>query len=288
MTKEPVGFIGLGKMGLPIARRLAAAGHPILVWARTQASADTADAEGFAAQPDLADVSRRCRIVIAAVPDDAALTGLVEAGLARGLARGAVFVDLSTVSPTSSAAVARELDAAGAAYLRSPVSGSTAAAVAGTLTAIVSGPKAAFERLQPVYEIFTAKRFHVGAAEEARYLKLAINSMLGATSALVAEALALGEKGGLDRATMLDVVLSSAVASPLIGYKRDMLVRGDFTPAFSVSQMMKDIDIILSVGRADHVPMPVNALIRQIYEQAYHSGRGEADFFALAGEASAG
>jgi 3-hydroxyisobutyrate dehydrogenase-like beta-hydroxyacid dehydrogenase len=288
MTKEPVGFIGLGKMGLPIARRLAAAGHPILVWARTQASADTADAEGFAAQPDLADVSRRCRIVIAAVPDDAALTGLVEAGLARGLARGAVFVDLSTVSPTSSAAVARELEDAGAAYLRSPVSGSTAAAVAGTLTAIVSGPKAAFERLQPVYEIFTAKRFHVGAAEEARYLKLAINSMLGATSALVAEALALGEKGGLDRATMLDVVLSSAVASPLIGYKRDMLVRGDFKPAFSVAQMMKDIDIILSVGRADHVPMPVNALIRQIYEQAYHSGRGDADFFALAGEASAG
>ena len=104
--------------------------------------------------------------------------------------------------------------------------------------------------------------------------------------ALLAEALALGERGGLDRATMLDVILQSAVASPLIGYKRDMLVRGDFTPAFSVSQMMKDIDIILSVGRADHVPLPVNALVRQIYEQAYRGGRGEADFFALVEDAS--
>lgn len=288
MTKEPIGFVGLGKMGLPIARRLAAAGHPISAWARTTRSADTADAEGFASQPDLAEVARRCSIVIAAVPDDVALAGLIAAGLARGMAPRAVFIDLSTVSPAASASVARELDAVGATYLRSPVSGSTAAAVAGTLTAIVSGPKPAFDLMAPVYEIFTAKRFHVGGAEEARYLKLAINSMLGATSALLAEALALGEKGGLDRATMLDVVLSSAVASPLIGYKRDMLVRGDFTPAFSVAQMMKDIDIILSVGRTDHVPMPVNALIRQIYEQAYHSGRGDADFFALAGEAPAG
>lgn len=286
MTTEIIGFIGLGKMGLPIARRLAAAGHRIVVWARSDRSVDTADAEGFGSQADLVELARRCSIVIAAVPDDTALLGLIDSGLARGMTRDSIFVDLSTVSPTASVRVAGAIETAGAAYLRSPVSGSTAAAVAGSLTAIVSGPKPAFDALVPVYEVFTAKRFHVGEAEEARYLKLAINSMLGATSALLAEALALGEKGGLDRATMLDVILQSAVASPLIGYKRDMLVRGDFAPAFSVSQMMKDIDIILSVGRSDHVPLPVNALVRQIYEQAYHRGRGEADFFALIEEAS--
>jgi 3-hydroxyisobutyrate dehydrogenase-like beta-hydroxyacid dehydrogenase len=286
VTTETIGFIGLGKMGLPIARRLAAAGHRIVAWTRPGRSVETAEAEGFGCQADLAELARCCNVLIAAVPDDAALLGLLDAGLARGMTAATTFIDLSTVSPTASAGIAVEIDNAGAAYLRSPVSGSTAAAVAGTLTAIVSGPKPAFDAMAAVYEAFTSRCFHVGDTEQARYLKLAINSMLGATSALLAEALALGETGGLDRATMLDVILQSAVASPLIGYKRDMLVHGDFAPAFSVSQMMKDIDIILSVGRSDHVPLPVNALVRQIYEEAYRSGHGDADFFALAGKSS--
>jgi 3-hydroxyisobutyrate dehydrogenase-like beta-hydroxyacid dehydrogenase len=281
MRDHAIGLVGLGKMGLPIARRLAAAGYEVTVYARNAASGAKATAAGFSTAATMAELGREASVLIMVVPDDEALMGLETAGLSSGLSAESVVIDLSTVSPTASARLAAAIGPTNASFLRSPVSGSTAAAAAGTLTAIVSGPRTAFDAMQPILEAFTAKRFHVGHAEEARYLKLAINSMLGATSALIGEALALGESGGLDRATMLGVILESAVASPLIGYKRDMLVSGDLTAAFSVSQMMKDIDIILSVGRSDHVPLPVNALVRQIYERAHRDGYAEADFFAL-------
>eukprot|EP01035_Chromulina_nebulosa_P003746 gene3746-5115_t len=126
-----------------------------------------------------------------------------------------------------------------------------------------------------------------GADEQARYLKLAINSILAANSALVAEALALGEAGGLGRADMLEVMTQSAIATPLLGYKKDMLVKGDYKPAFSISQIIKDLDLVLGAARANHVPVPVNAIVRQRFEQAYADGLGEADFFALAGAGKA-
>jgi 3-hydroxyisobutyrate dehydrogenase-like beta-hydroxyacid dehydrogenase len=115
-------------------------------------------------------------------------------------------------------------------------------------------------------------------------MKLAVNSMVAATSALVAEALAFGRKGGLDTATMLEVISNSAVASPVIGYKTRMLVSEDFTPAFSVKQMMKELDIALSVARSHHCPLPLVAQIRQIFEAAYVGWDGDKDYFVLSKE----
>ena len=135
-----------------------------------------------------------------------------------------------------------------------------------------------------IFAAFTRKAFHVGEAEEARYLKLVLNAMVGATSALLAEALAFGRKGGLDNATMLDVVTQSAVASPLIAYKRDMIVSGDYRAAASLSLLMKDFDILLSEARNAHCPLPLTSMVRQFYEQAFVKGCGEEDFFVLVRE----
>jgi 3-hydroxyisobutyrate dehydrogenase-like beta-hydroxyacid dehydrogenase len=173
------------------------------------------------------------------------------------------------------------LGAKGAAYLRAPVSGSTATAQAGTLTSIVSGPRQQYERLEPFFATFTRKTFHVGNGEEARFLKIAINGMVGATSALLAEMLALAGKGGLSSAAALEVISQSAVASPVIGYKREMIETGDYTPAFTVEQMMKDFDILLSVGRSIHAPLPLTSQIRQQYEAAWLNGHADRDFFVL-------
>ena len=195
-------------------------------------------------------------------------------------------MDISTVSPDASRRVAGAMSAIGADYVRSPVSGSTTLAAQGGLTAIISGPVNAIERLDEFYRAFTRKTFVAGREEEARYLKLVLNGLVGGIAALLAEALAIGCKGGLGVAGMMDVICQSAVASPLLQYKRDMVVNASYQPAFTVRQIMKDLDIIAEVARHDHCPIPLVAQIRQQYEAAYANGCGDLDFFVLAGEAS--
>ncbi len=194
---------------------------------------------------------------------------------------GSIFIETSTVSPKASELVAQQMSAAGVDYLRSPVSGSTATAEARQLTVLASGARACFEKSLPILQCFSAKQYYVGGADEARYLKLALNAMVGATSALVAEALAIGRSGGMDMATMLEVVNNSAVASPLIRYKTQMMTDANYDAAFPVSGMMKDFDIALSVGREQHIPLPLLSQIRQSYETAFNSGLGDKDFFVL-------
>ena len=227
-------------------------------------------------------------IVVSAITDDAALLDVVfkAGGLKATLTAAQTFVELSTVSPDASRRVAEAMSAIGVDYVRSPVSGSTALAAQGNLTAVLSGPPKAIERLTDFYRTFTRKTFVVGEAEEARYLKLVLNTLVGGTSALLAEALALGRKGGLDASVMMDVIGQSAVASPLLQYKRDTVVNGAYAPAFTVQQVMKDFDIIASVSRQDHCPMPLVAQIRQQYEAAFVSGCGDLDFFVLVREAA--
>jgi 3-hydroxyisobutyrate dehydrogenase-like beta-hydroxyacid dehydrogenase len=135
--------------------------------------------------------------------------------------------------------------------------------------------------------VFTRKTFRRRqGGEEARYLKLVLNSLVRGTSALLAEALAMGRKGGLGNVAMMDVICESAVASPLLQYKRDMVVDGSYAPAFAVNQIMKDLDIISEVSRQDHCPMPLAAQVRQQYEAAFVNGCGDHDFFVLAREAA--
>ena len=158
-------------------------------------------------------------------------------------------------------------------------------AAAGTLTALVSGPESAFNAMADIFAAFTKKAFHLGTGEEARVLKLAINSMVAATSALLGEALALGLKGGLSNAAMLDVITQSAVASPLIGYKKDMIVKGDYAPAATLNMLMKDVELFLAAGKEAKLSLPLNSMIAGIYKEAAARGLGEQDFFVLVREA---
>jgi 3-hydroxyisobutyrate dehydrogenase-like beta-hydroxyacid dehydrogenase len=198
----------------------------------------------------------------------------------RHLRAGQTLIEMSTVSPRISAELAKALDGVGVSYLRAPVSGSTTTAAAATLTILVSGPEESFRACESLLASLSTRRFYVGP-EEARYLKLVLNSLVGATSALLAEALSLGRRGNLSLPDMLDVICESAVGSPLIGYKRDMLLARNYDAAFSVRQMMKDFDLMLDAARAVHVPMHFAALIRQQYEAAFAAGPAEKDFVVL-------
>jgi 3-hydroxyisobutyrate dehydrogenase-like beta-hydroxyacid dehydrogenase len=284
MTK--IAWIGAGKMGLPICKRLMAAGHEVTVWARRPAQADVLATHGLTSADNITDTINQADVVFTSVTDDKALSDVVlNPAFAPALKPGAMLIDISTVSPALSAQIAAQLPTS-IAFLRSPVSGSTGMAEAGTLTALVSGPKQSFENMADVFAAFTKKAFHLGEAEEARYLKLAINSMVAATSALLGEALAFGQRGGLDNATMLDVMTQSAIASPLIGYKKDMIISGDYTAAATLNMLLKDLQLFINAGENAGLTLPINGGIKQIYEAASADGLGEKDFFILVEEAT--
>jgi 3-hydroxyisobutyrate dehydrogenase-like beta-hydroxyacid dehydrogenase len=280
-----IAWIGAGKMGLPVCRRLKAAGHEVTVLARTAKRALEFEELGLASAQSTATLISKAEVVFTCVSDDAALADVVLSdAFSAALPPAATLIDMSTVSPAISAEIAARIEKS-VLYLRSPVSGSTAMAESGALTALVSGPKVAFDDCSPLFAAFTRKAFHLGEAEEARYLKLAINSMVAATSALLGEALAFGLRGGLTHEAMLDVITQSAVASPLIGYKKEMIIGGDYRAAATLDMLKKDLDLLIATAQHQGTPLPVNTMIRSIYEAASANGLGSKDFFVLVQEA---
>lgn len=280
---ERIGWIGVGKMGSSMSYRLARQGYPVTVFDPSPTEIERLIAEGGQRAASLAELVNASDLIFITIPNDQALEQIIfgEDGILPALDESKLIIEMSTLSPALSARVASALAAAGARYLRAPVSGSTVAAKDGKLTVLASGDSADYAAVLPLLSCLSARQFLVGSAEEARYLKLVLNLMLAGTAALVGEALTFGEKGGLSVETMLDVIGESAVASPVLGYKRDMLIRRDFTPAFTVSQMINDVDLAINSANSDHVPMTLSALVRQRYEAARAQGHGSRDFFML-------
>jgi 3-hydroxyisobutyrate dehydrogenase-like beta-hydroxyacid dehydrogenase len=282
-TPTKIGWIGMGKMGLPICNRLKSAGFPVRALCRNDANASVATTSGFEVARTIPEAVKGADVVVSAISDDKALfdIALADGGLKDCLTGEQIYADMSTVSPEASARIAEVLSRIGCAYLRAPISGSTASATQGALTALVSGPAESFGAMGDFFAAFTKKAFLVGSGEEARYLKLSINAMVGATSALLAESLMLARRGGMDIQTIMNVVSESAVASPLIQYKRGAITTGDYTAAFSAKQMLKDLDLIERAATATSCNMPLISSIRNVYRDVVARGLGDQDFFVL-------
>jgi 3-hydroxyisobutyrate dehydrogenase-like beta-hydroxyacid dehydrogenase len=281
MTEKPtIGWIGLGKMGVPMASHLLAAGFALTVHNRSpgpEAALRDAGAD-VAASPS--DVAASAGIIVSMISDDAALGTDGATGIFGAAAPGALYIDMSTVSPDMSARVAARAAECGIGYLRAPVSGGVALAVAGTITVLASGARDDYERAKPVFDAMAKKSFYVGGAEEARYIKLALNMMVGTTGAMMSEALVFAERGGAARDTILDVMGESAIASPLVGYKLKPLRQRNFAPTFSARQMAKDFDLLLGAARRTDTPLPLSAMVRQMWSSMIAAGSGEEDFIA--------
>lgn len=279
---------GVGKMGLPMAGHFHSAGHAVTVSDPSEARLLLARGQGLqvaeaGAAMALAD------IIVSSLPNDAALRQ-VAAQVAGAVRRGAIYVDTSTVSQQASGEVAQLLAAAGVAYLRTTVSGNNKMAEAAQLTVMASGPRAAYESVLPLLKTLGPNQFYLGEAEQARLMKLVVNLMIAQTSAMLAEALTLGRKGGLAWADMWQVLGASAVASPIVKAKSAQLSQRDFTPTFTVEQMLKDLTLILGAGADSHVPLPQTALTFQLMQAALAQGDGQDDYAAIikAVERSAG
>lgn len=277
-----IGWIGAGKMGAPMIRNLLAAGARLSVSEPDDDARDGLVRAGATASENLSAHSSNS-IVFATLPNDKVLRDVVlgAAGLAQHMAAGSVLVEMSTVSPECSAEVASALKDKRIFYLRAPLSGSTAMAETATLTVLASGDQQGWDTAIPAIRLLSSRQFYLGQGEEARYMKLVINTLVGATSAILAEAIALGASGGLSPASMMEVICESAVASPLLKYKAAAVVAQDYAPAFSVQQMIKDFSLISDAGRANGVPLLTTGLILELYRAAANSGLRDQDFFAL-------
>ena len=275
-----LGFVGVGKMGQPMAGHLLNAGHSVAACDLSPALVQAIVARGATAAATPADAARGVEIVFSSLPDDAALRK-VAAGVLSGAQPGTIFVDTSTVSPTVSAEVARDFAAKRVPYLRVAVSGNNKMAEQAALTVIASGEKAVYEKCRPLLALFGPSQYYVGEAEQARALKLAINLMVYATVAGLGEALAIGKRNGLDWAQMIDVMAASAIGSPLLKAKSGALKAHDFSATFNCLQARKDLTLINGAAAAGGVPAPVAAIAARLIEDCIASGSAEEDYAAM-------
>lgn len=284
---QRIGFIGLGAMGKPMAINLAKAGFPVTVWNRTRAKSEEVAKQGAKIASSPRELAAASDVVITMIFDDAALEAVTAGkdGALAGLARGSILVEMSTVSPEASERAARAAGERGATMLRSPVIGSVQAAEAGKLIILISGDKSAFESCRGISSAMGQRIHYVGGAEEARYLKLMHNTMVGVSNQMLAEALVFGEKLGLDWGVMCELLLNSFVTSPFVTFKlgmiTDMLTKGDYRVAATTRLIAKDLDLALGIAKRQGIPMPVASLTRQFISVLEAKGKGEMDYIVL-------
>ncbi len=275
-----MGLIGLGNMGSAFAERLVDAGYQLVVHNRSRAKTEPLTARGAVVAETAADLAAAVDIVLTSLSDDDAFESI--AASVVGAARpGTILVDTSTVSPGASARVAALAEQASVEYLRAPVSGNPGVVRAGNLAFIVSGPRAALERVEPVLLAIGPTIHLVGSAEQARVVKLAINLVIAGLAQLMSEALVLGEASGVSRAALLETMGNSAAGAPFVKYKTEPLLRDDYSATFTTNLMEKDIDLVLEAAEAAGVRLPLAGEIKTLVRSAIEAGYGDDDFMAL-------
>jgi len=273
-------LIGLGNMGTAFAERLLDGGYDLLVYNRTAAKAEPLAARGAAVAGSAGDLAERVDVVLTSLPNDEAFESVAEEVVAA-MEPGGVLVDMSTVSPGVSARVAGLADEASFAYLRAPVSGNPTVVRAGNLSFIVSGPREALDRIEPVLKTIGATVQYVGEGEQARIVKLALNLMIAGLAQLMSEALVLAEASDVSRKDLLETMGSSAVGAPFVQYKTEPLLRDDYSATFTTALMEKDIDLILDAAKQAGVELPVAQEMKGLLRATAEAGYADDDFMAL-------
>ena len=275
-----LGFLGLGIMGGPMAKKLVEAGHSVAVWSHDQRKAKKlADSQGaiFANSPK--EVAQHAQCVFLCVGNTAMSREVIlgENGLLEGASEGLTIADCSTVSARESSLIAEELRSRGVEFLDAPCTGSKAGAENGTLTFMVGGRKDVFERVRPYFEAMGKSLYYCGESGMGLRAKLTQNLILGNLLQAFNEGIVLSTKSGVDPELMLDILNNSAARSGLIAIKAPAVFKRDFTTNFSVKWLAKDIGLALELGSEVGVPLPLTALAQQLYRAAEAKGYGEED-----------
>ncbi len=281
----PIGFIGLGIMGKPMARNLAKAGYDLVVYNRSRDDVDTLLAEGdqFQAASSPREVAERTKAVITMLPDSPDVRDVVfsESGMLPVMDKGHLLVDMSTIAPATAVEVDAALRERGARALDAPVSGGDKGAIAGTLSIMVGGDAEDFHRVMPLFEAMGKTIVHVGAAGAGQIVKACNQVVVAINYAAVSEALVLGAKAGVDPDKIVQVLSGGLAASRVLELKGPTMVAHQFEPGFRVDLHRKDLGIARSTAAENSAPIPVTAVVSQLFEAAAAAGKGDRDHSAL-------
>lgn len=277
-----LGFIGIGYMGRPIAQRLLEAGFMLTAYDRNRSKAEELIRYGGTVAESVADLSSRCDVVLSCLPTDQAILYIYQNpdGVFANIRRDSLVIDLSTVYPETSQELSRHGSARGVEVLDVTISGSTPAAEKGLLTLFGGGNKACFGAAEPVFRVIARKYFYLGPSGSGATMKLVVNTLLGIGMQAIAEAVALGEKSGLDRKRLLDVLSETAVVAPAYLGKLQRAMKGDYSPQFPIRLMNKDFGLILNLAAAVGVRMPATGAAFEINARQSEQGH-EQDFSAV-------
>lgn len=272
------GFVGLGIMGRPMAGHLLRAGFPLTVFNRTRARAEAFAAEGARLAESPAEVARASEVVIVMVSDSPDVEAVVAGpgGVVEGVRRGAVVVDMGTVSPETERRMAELLRAKGADYVDAPVSGGDVGAKNATLAIMAGGNAAALEKARPVLERLGKSITHCGPVGSGQLAKLCNQILVGVTCLAVSEAISLARRGGLDPAIMIKAVENGAAASWQLSNLGPKIVSDDVAPGFMVDLIVKDLNILERTAKAAGAVLPATDLVKRLFESAQAHGEGRA------------
>ena len=270
----PIGWIGLGEMGGRIVHRLLSEDEAVLGWNRTRTRADWLEPSGLQVAETPRAVAERAKVVFSMLTDARAVQEVLhgEDGLLAGLQEGAILVEMSTIDPDASRALAQEVKAAGGQMLDCPVSGGVGA--------VAGGDQAALEAVRPILDVIGKRVTHIGPNGQALVMKIAINLSLAVQMIAFSEGVLLAEKSGITREKAVEALLNSAVSSPMLRHRGPAVLAGALPdPAwFNCSMMQKDLLLALKLGREVQVTMPTTAFANELMTAGRGMGVGGEDF----------
>ncbi|MCG6567838.1 2-hydroxy-3-oxopropionate reductase [Tessaracoccus sp. ZS01] len=278
-----IAFIGLGIMGLPMARNLVKAGHTVVAFNRSPGKVQQFAAEGGRGATSVAEAVKDADVIITMVPDspdvEAVVTG--DEGVFANAKRGAIWIDTSTIRPDVAQRLAQQATEAGIRAIDAPVSGGEAGAVEGNLSIMVGGDPGVVEEARPVLEDVGTTIVHVGPAGSGQTVKAANQLIVAGTIQLVAESLVFLEAHGVDLEAAVQVLAGGLAGNRVLDRKAASMIKGEFAPGFRIDLHHKDLGIVTSAAREAGVILPVGAIVAELMNSARQRGYGSLDHSAL-------
>lgn len=280
---DRIGFIGLGIMGRPMARNLLAAGHELVVHSRTRAKVDELAGEGATAAGSPRELAESADVVITMLPDSPEVEEVLggEDGVLAGARAGSLIIDMSTISPVVTKALAARAAAGGVGMVDAPVSGGDVGAQQGTLSIMAGGSADDFARARPLFDVLGKTVVHVGELGSGQVVKACNQVVVALTIEAVSEALVLGSKAGVDPAVILQVLSGGLAANKVMEVRGPNFLGHDFEPGFRIDLHHKDLGIALASAREYGVALPVTAVVGEMMQALRQKGQGDRDHSAL-------
>ncbi len=283
---ETIGFIGLGLMGRPMAKNLLKAGYPVIVTSRSQGPVDDVVASGATRAATPAEIAAKATRIITMVPDSPDVELVLDGpnGVFSAMQRGTIVIDMSSIAPDTARTLAARAATLGGSLLDAPVSGGDIGAINGTLSIMVGGDRASFDAVKPILDVMgnPEKVVYIGESGAGQICKLCNQMVIGGTLAVVAEALALARKSGVDAAKVREALLGGFAQSRVLEVHGERALKGVYKPGFYTHLFAKDMRNVVATLADSETPAPVTAVVQQLLHATMAAGHGNDDNSVLA------